>query len=127
MANLRGSRVAVALGSHLRGNDGRRRPGVTVRGKLAWVACRGCAGFPPSRERREAATRGYGSWQTCVGRVSRLRWVPTFAGATGGGDQGLRFVANLAAVRVAVALGSRLRRPLHNLICWDSMALSTEM
>ena len=60
LATLVGMQVTVALGSRLRGNDergrgsgGSGRPGERVVGDLGWYASDGCAGFPPSRERRE--------------------------------------------------------------------------
>ena len=112
LATLVGMRVTVALGSRLRGNDegearGRRimhrspdagttggGVGAAGAGDREW----GCAGFPPSRERR-----GGGAWTTNYASVSGrgndrrgrgsggggrpgvgLRWVPAFAGTTRG-------------------------------------------
>ena len=95
-----------------RGNDeweratGSGRPGEVAVGHLGWYARDGCAGFPPSRERRggrgndEGATRGQrgnnewerspargGCWRPWLVCEGRLRWVPAFAGTTRG-DEG---------------------------------------
>ena len=80
--NSGGPRVVVALGSRLRGNDEgevrvRRegaawgRPGVGAARELGWFACRGCAGFPPSRERRRVADQ-IGGHMECQSYPVRL-------------------------------------------------------
>ena len=74
------------------------RPSVAVAGELGWSTGRGCAGFPPSRERGGRVQReGRGN---DAGRSRERR---------GAGDQGFRIVPDLGGPRVAVALGSRLR------------------
>ena len=63
---LAGVRVLVALGSRLRGND----EGGRVLQQSCWGARAGCAGFPPSRERRG------GAGSATVLLACRRRWVP---------------------------------------------------
>ena len=64
--------------------------GVGVVGDLGWYASVGSAGFPPSRERRGggAGSTGGGAGVGVVGDLGGcqywLRWVPAFAGTTGG-------------------------------------------
>ena len=85
-----------------RGSGGSGRPGVGVVADLGWDASDGCAGFPPSRERR-----GGGARTTSFAKVP-LRGEQEWASG-GSGRRGWGLLATLVGMRVTVALGSRLR------------------